>query len=227
MTSLSLEPPVYSFSGILYSPTSGVIELNKERTQLRAREANLFTALIDSFPEVLSRKEIEARLWKDSYATNATINQTVKALRFSLKDENRSLIRTIPKQGYVLSSKPALLVDELNLTAPPSFPDNTCEELPVRKRQKPTRIFSAYFLCLTFLLGGASYLVAANGLLSDKIERVSQQYKGNWVLFNAEQQELEQLPFFNINQTQYVLKEKDNYLICYQSNQELECKSAY
>ncbi|GEA51023.1 hypothetical protein VIN01S_18270 [Vibrio inusitatus NBRC 102082] len=108
MTEPSLEPPVYKIGELRFSPLSGVLELSGEKVVLRAREANLLNALIQSFPEVLSRTEIEAQLWKDSYATNATINQTIKSLRFSLKDEERIIIRTIPKQGYLLSKKPAV-----------------------------------------------------------------------------------------------------------------------
>ena len=111
MVKLYLEPPIYKVGDLYYSPTSAVIDNQGERCRLRAREANLFHELIKTFPEVLSRSSIEETLWKDSYATNATINQTVKALRFSLQDADRTLIRTIPKQGYVLAVAPILEED--------------------------------------------------------------------------------------------------------------------
>ncbi|MGL6315623.1 winged helix-turn-helix domain-containing protein [Vibrio sp. WXL103] len=117
MTKLTLEAPVYQLGDILFSPTSGVIEKKQSLYKLRAKECALLDVLIKQFPNLLSRNDIVENLYKNTYATDATINQLVKRLRNSLDDDKRSLIRTIPKQGYQLAIAPS---------RPPAF--NTCNE---------------------------------------------------------------------------------------------------
>ncbi len=106
MTKLILEPPVFLIGDYSYSQTSGVVSKNNVLTQLRAKESALLNALIEHFPNILSREQIVKELYEGSYATDATINQLVKRLRQALDDHQRSLIRTIPKQGYMLTSAP-------------------------------------------------------------------------------------------------------------------------
>jgi len=106
MTKLVLEPPVYLIGDYSYSKTSGVVSKNNVLTQLRAKESALLNVLIEHFPNTLSRDQIVKELYEGSYATDATINQLVKRLRKALDDDQRSLIRTIPKQGYMLTTAP-------------------------------------------------------------------------------------------------------------------------
>ncbi len=225
MTALSLEPPVYNVGGILYSPTSGAIELDGERSQLRAREANLLHALIQSFPEVLSRTAIEEQLWKDSYATNATINQTVKALRFSLKDDQRTLIRTIPKQGYVLSTKPQVLKQEneekeeaLLLTESVPQKESSTDLLP---KQPP--LFSLKQWGCIGIATSVVFLAALSGVGATKNERTSQQHGQNWFLFPHSQEELDQVPLLDTTNQQFITKEDDQYRICVNEGDFLQC----
>ncbi len=106
MTKLKLEPPIYRIGEYSYSLTSGVVSKNNHLSRLRAKESALLNALIEQFPEVLSRENIVDKLYENTYATDATINQLVKRLRKALGDEERSLIRTIPKKGYMLTVAP-------------------------------------------------------------------------------------------------------------------------
>lgn len=236
MSLLSLEPPVYQVGDILYSPTSGAIEKQGEINRLRAREANLFLALIDSFPEVLSRKEIEERLWKDSYATNATINQTIKALRFSLCDEQRTLIRTIPKQGYVLATKP--IVAQWEEPSTESTPNNN-ETSPLKdvgaqskvdnssfKQEASLRLSSLFSInqwaaVLAFAI--AVFALASSGLFSDAPERISHKYKGHWILFTPSKGELESLHLEQYSTPQFVLKTNNGYRMCTNVERGLKC----
>ncbi|MGR5209805.1 winged helix-turn-helix domain-containing protein [Vibrio rotiferianus] len=114
MTKLTLEAPTYRIGDILFSPTSGVIKKNNTLYKLRAKECSLLETLIEQFPEILSRNDIVERLYANTYATDATINQLVKRLRQSLDDDKRSLIRTIPKQGYQLAIAPINVKNDLS-----------------------------------------------------------------------------------------------------------------
>jgi DNA-binding winged helix-turn-helix (wHTH) protein len=239
MSLLSLEPPVYQVGDILYSPTSGAIEKQGEISRLRAREANLFHALIESFPEVLSRKEIEEQLWKDSYATNATINQTIKALRFSLNDEQRTLIRTIPKQGYVLATKPQVVEEELSVQAPLSeanenalTSDSKAQDqstnLNTKKESSVTllSLFSINQWVLVLACGVIAFAISASGVFMNPPERTSFLYKGHWILFVPEEGELERLNLEQLSTPHYVLKTNNEYRVCKKTEGTIQCQLA-
>lgn len=253
MVKLCLEPPVYQVGELLYSPTSAVVDSQGDRSRLRAREANLFHELIKTFPEVLSRSAIEETLWKDSYATNATINQTVKALRFSLQDVDRTLIRTIPKQGYVLAVAPhvdedsvvpniavqnnpqsattASLVEASNFDVQSQtveIQNKTQENEPSAEKarsQSTTHSFNIVHTVTTlFAVGIATFALAASGIFVSSPERISHQYGEHWILFNASEQELRSLPIQPNESTKYVAKHESFYRICSEIKGVLECK---
>lgn len=249
MLKLCLEPPVYKVGELYYSPTSAVIDSQGERSRLRARESNLFHELIKTFPEVLSRSSIEETLWKDSYATNATINQTVKALRFSLEDTDRTLIRTIPKQGYVLAVAPKIdnntvpklnesnaneLAVDVSITAQTisstevETVDTTSEQINsvttnnTKTEATPRSIVNSITLLLAISI--ATFALCASGLFTDQPERISHQYGNHWILFNATEQELSSLPIQPGDSTKYVSKNKSFYRICSEIRGVLECQ---
>lgn len=109
MSKLTLEPPIYNLGELLFSPTSSVIKKEGELSKIRAKECELLRELVSMFPNVLSRENIVEHLYSNTYATDATINQLVKRLRVSIDDHDRSLILTIPKQGYQLSVCPKVV----------------------------------------------------------------------------------------------------------------------
>ena len=236
MVKLYLEPPIYKVGELYYSPTSAVIDNQGERSRLRAREANLFHELIKTFPEVLSRSLIEETLWKDSYATNATINQTVKALRFSLEDVDRTLIRTIPKQGYVLAVAPQLeesiaqqTPDESNTSESQADKQQTTEKAKVdeenteqQKASIPQNIIPSVSALLVVAI--ATFALAASGVFTASNERISHQYGNHWILFNATKQELKSLPLKGEGPAMYVIKHESSYRTCTEVKGVLECK---
>ncbi|MCK6262938.1 winged helix-turn-helix domain-containing protein [Vibrio sp. ZSDE26] len=227
MTQPALEPPIYQVAGFQYSPTSGAIKNQEDKIiRLRAREANLLTALIDSFPEVLSRQSIEDQLWKGSYATNATINQTIKALRFSLEDDQRALIRTIPKQGYVLSSKPHLISEESELVVIQPAPKAEHVEAPLIEKTRlrlstmfsPLHVGAIAISCLLF------FSIGYQGELFPENDRVSHKVGKNWILFKPEPGELEQLKL-DSKHPSIISKIKTYHRICQVTEGLTQCKN--
>ncbi|WP_322804069.1 winged helix-turn-helix domain-containing protein [Vibrio alfacsensis] len=228
MPKLSLEPPVYKVGDLYFSPTSGVIDNQGDLSLLRAREANLFNELIKTFPEVLSRTTIEETLWKDSYATNATINQTVKALRFSLQDVDRTLIRTIPKQGYVLAIAPIKENGYGDLSPCFTSPnEQVTEEIDTNKSSSEDSnqpIHSIRVVVAVCTIAIASFALSASGLFVSEPNRVSQKYGNHWVLFEPTENELSSLPVKPDETTKYITKHANYYRICSEKQGVLECQ---
>lgn len=231
MVNLCLESPVYKIGDLLYSPTSAMIDCQGERIRLRAREANLLHELIKTFPEVLSRTAIEQTLWKDSYATNATINQTVKALRFSLQDVERTLIRTIPKQGYVLAIAPRLqdviVKDEAEQESSDSEENvllatqSNQKVIPTKPTKSSKNLIQSISALSTIAI--ATFVLGASGVFTSVPDRVSHQYGQHWILFNPDGQEINSLPIGPNDEPKYVTKNGSFYRVCSEIRGVLEC----
>ena len=219
---LNLEPPIYQVGSIEFSPTSGVVRLQGELLLLRAREANLLKALIDAFPGVLSRADIESRLWTNSYATNATINQTVKALRFSLKDESRSLIRTIPKQGYVLSRVPVTL--PLASAVSNTTPSARTSKIPPIWSTIFAKKHSKLWLAVVCFSSLSAFSIGYWQTKPLKLERISHKHNGDWYLTQDLRNTTIQRITSDTNATQYVVKTERGIRVCAIENQEMQCE---
>ncbi len=104
-----LEPPVYQLNQLLYSKVSGVVMVSGSKVKLRSKESRLLNALIDEFPNTLTREKIETLVYNGNSTRDSAINQVVKRLRDNLIDTERGIILTIPKTGYVLGVVPQVL----------------------------------------------------------------------------------------------------------------------
>ncbi|MEL4013200.1 winged helix-turn-helix domain-containing protein [Dryocola clanedunensis] len=69
---------------------------------LRPKEQILWDILYENSPGIVTRKELCEIVWQGRYVSDFTINQTINALRKKLSDCERTLIVTMPKQGYAL-----------------------------------------------------------------------------------------------------------------------------
>lgn len=216
MSPLSLEPPIYEIGELRFSRISGVLEISDEKVVLRAREANLLTALIESFPDVLSRNEIEAKLWKDSYATNATINQTVKSLRFSLKDEERSIVRTIPKQGYVLSKKP-VVIEEIE---PQLIEANDGQIITSRH----AAIFEPKVLLPSCVAIVATFLFGLAGVGKTELPQMSTLTGSSWYLMDSIPKGLQNRSNDEFTNA-YVMHSGNRYRVCQINEEVMQCKN--
>jgi DNA-binding winged helix-turn-helix (wHTH) protein len=73
-----------------------------ESLHLTAKAFDLLTCLIDAAPRVVRKEELHARLWPDTFVSEATLVSLVKELRRVLQDKNSAhpLIRTSHGVGY-------------------------------------------------------------------------------------------------------------------------------
>ncbi|MGF1724737.1 winged helix-turn-helix domain-containing protein [Photobacterium nomapromontoriensis] len=104
-----LQSDHYQFDDFLYSPTEGVVVKSNQRIMLKGRENELLHILVKQHPHAATRDVIQCTLWNNSYVTDSTINQAIKTLRDDLNDTERTLIRTIPKTGYILGASPTFI----------------------------------------------------------------------------------------------------------------------
>lgn len=72
---------------------------------MRWKESQILSLLIARSPELVTRTEIIENIWKGTYCSDSTINQTIKSIRQKIGDVDHTIIRTIPRLGYKVESK--------------------------------------------------------------------------------------------------------------------------
>nr|WP_232810756.1 winged helix-turn-helix domain-containing protein [Serratia proteamaculans] len=78
---------------------------SREKFRLRWKEYQILSLLVARSPELVSRTEIIENIWKGTYCSDSTINQTIKSIRQKIGDTEHTLIRTIPRLGYKVENK--------------------------------------------------------------------------------------------------------------------------
>ena len=98
------EPGPLVYGDITYDPESREIRRRGELIRLTAREGALFELLLRRRGKVVSRSEIQARIWEDSFDLSTNIIDVyINALRRKLDaGEKERLIQTVRGVGYRL-----------------------------------------------------------------------------------------------------------------------------
>nr|WP_226886214.1 MULTISPECIES: helix-turn-helix domain-containing protein [Serratia] len=78
-----------------------------EKFRLRWKEYQILSLLVARSPELVTRTEIIENIWKGTYCSDSTINQTIKSIRQKISDSEHTLIRTIPRLGYKVENQAA------------------------------------------------------------------------------------------------------------------------
>ena len=85
-------------------PTLREIEGPRGTIRVKPKSMEVFLALLKRPGEVLSREELLAEVWKDTYVTDEVLTQSVAQLRRAFDDDpaGPQVIETVPRVGYRL-----------------------------------------------------------------------------------------------------------------------------
>ena len=97
-----MEPGPLVFEDLSYEPESREIVRGEETVRLTVREGALFELLLRRRGKVVSRSEIQARIWEDSFDLSTNIIDVyINALRKKIDGGDRTkLIQTVRGVGY-------------------------------------------------------------------------------------------------------------------------------
>jgi DNA-binding response OmpR family regulator len=96
--------PVIKLPGLEIDLVNSAVWMGRSAVQLTTRERSLLYLLAENAGRVISRQEILATLWGDSYvATSNVVDRHVRNLRALLHDDwhQPRFIATIPRRGYM------------------------------------------------------------------------------------------------------------------------------
>ena len=87
---------------IVFTPLKRTLNKGGSVIKIRNKESEVLSLLCFHYPDVLSREDIEKKIWSESYVTDNTLTQTISNLRHALNDKKHELVTTIPKKGIAL-----------------------------------------------------------------------------------------------------------------------------
>ncbi|MBL7757344.1 MAG: winged helix-turn-helix domain-containing protein, partial [Chitinophagaceae bacterium] len=73
---------------------------NNLASRLEPRLMKLLCLLVDRCGEVVTRDYIIKEIWNDYPGANEGLNQAISFLRKQLADDSKTIIKTLPKEGY-------------------------------------------------------------------------------------------------------------------------------
>jgi TolB-like protein len=76
--------------------------LSGERVDLRARSYAVLRLLAEKAGHVVEKEEIITKVWDDVSVTDDSLTQCITDIRKAIGDENRRVLRTVSRKGYVL-----------------------------------------------------------------------------------------------------------------------------
>ncbi|HHC7130492.1 TPA: transcriptional regulator [Vibrio parahaemolyticus] len=176
---------------------------------MKARENELLHILVKQHPLPATRDAIQRALWSNSYATDSTINQAVRTLRDDLVDTDRTLIRTIPKTGYILGASPKFVCYQVKVTD-----NNHSSQLQYLPYYVFWFIFSLFFLVEGYQIGSPS---VAGITLSDGYTHY---------LFDPDNIEQARFAPTRPNQETFLNRTESGYRICVLNDGVMLCKNA-
>ena len=94
----------YRFEGLVLNLARGVLTRAGQEISLRPRSFKLLRLLVDNAGRLLDREAINAAVWPETVTTDENIAQCVRDVRHAIDDHARSIIRTVPRRGYIFTA---------------------------------------------------------------------------------------------------------------------------
>ena len=113
----------YRFDRFTLDPDRGAL-LGPDGTELTLRPKSfaLLQLFVENAGRLLDRDAIMTAVWPDVFVSDDSITQCVRDIRRAFGDESQTLVRTIPRRGYVFSAEVSRVEPTL-----PAVPERAAE----------------------------------------------------------------------------------------------------
>ncbi len=119
---------VYQFGGFVLDLARGALfDAKGTEVPLRAKSFELLCLFVTNAGRLLDRETINQAIWSDVVVTDDAITQCIRDIRRALGDGDQSILKTVPRRGYVLTaevttSQPQPLRPPISGSSPPDKP---------------------------------------------------------------------------------------------------------
>lgn len=96
----------YYLSDYFFKKNANYLEKNGNKIRLRRKESQVLALLCEKYPEPVSREDFLNEIWAGKYVSAQSIAQIIRKLRIYLSDDNKTVISTVFKYGYLLNIEP-------------------------------------------------------------------------------------------------------------------------
>jgi adenylate cyclase len=95
---------VYQFEGFVLDLARGaLLDAKGTEVPLRAKSFGLLRLFVTNAGRLLDRETINQVIWSDVVVTDDAITQCIRDIRRALGDVDQSILKTVPRRGYVLT----------------------------------------------------------------------------------------------------------------------------
>ena len=131
---------VFRFEGFTLDAGRRELRRGAATVDLRPKCLDLLTCLLRRAGQVVTKNELMEQVWLDLVVTDESLTRCISDIRQALGDAEQTIIKTVPRRGYVLVSP---VVSETPMPAewavavdpaPPSHPPTTTIAKPVGQR---------------------------------------------------------------------------------------------
>ena len=136
---------------------------------LRPKSFTLLRHMVGNAGRLVDRDELMAAVWPDVFVTDDSIAQCVRDIRRALGDDKQSVLRTIPRRGYLFAAE--VVGDALTPPARPiPAPLDPPVALPVPMANRPMMVV----LPFENIGGEPDQAYLANGVTADLVTDLTQ-----------------------------------------------------
>jgi TolB-like protein len=107
------EDAVYQFDGFVLDILRGtLLTAEGEAIQLRYKSFELLRLFVENAGRLLDRDTINRAVWPGAAVSDDNITQCVRDIRRTLGDDAQTIVKTVPRRGYVFAAKVSASRDE-------------------------------------------------------------------------------------------------------------------
>jgi DNA-binding response OmpR family regulator len=97
---------LYAFGDFALDLGAGSLHRRGEEVKLRPKAFETLRYLVKNPGRLVSKEELIRAVWADAFVTDNSLVKCLKAVRAALGDEAHTLIKTVPRRGYIWLQQP-------------------------------------------------------------------------------------------------------------------------
>lgn len=149
MPVMDADQSAYSFAGFTLDVARGTLSRDGVESRLRPKSYAVLRYLVEHPGRLVGKQELLDAVWGSTVVTEGSLTQCVIEIRRALGDSGPCLLRTVPRQGFMLDAA-------VTVTSPPSQP-------PAKHRAARPLPVARVLLGLLLVTGFAWWFIAHRG----------------------------------------------------------------
>src|SRR5512138_3857102 len=92
---------IFSFGEFTLDLRRGCLRADNRDVELRPKSFEVLRYLVENAGRLVPKDEIIEAVWPNVTVTDESLTRCISDIRLALEDANQSVIRTVPRRGYV------------------------------------------------------------------------------------------------------------------------------